>query len=159
MSMDEIQDGVQGDSDLAPARAHRLLTLGLTVSSRPVDIVLDRLNEPDAASWLNATLDAAETALDQPLRPALRAGDGGVEALIAIKDGAKASLSGETKDGDPAAGVLLYFLAVAAAQAHHGVLISSQPKNEVAETLGELAAALPEAWSRVCDQAAAQLRG
>lgn len=133
-------------------RAHvtRLLALGLRGPRRPVDRLIARLEAPDGSRWLDQTVERLDSGSESPVRMLLTraqpGGQRGLEMLIALKDRCKKAASGSAPGEEPLEPMLGYFLAIGAALAHQGKLISSMPRRDVDGVLLDLACAMPEPW-------------
>jgi hypothetical protein len=123
-----------------------LLHLGLRGTATPI---IERLRSKDGETWLLSSLrqvlgspgDAPERWLLDPETPSDR--------LSELKDKAKGVFRTAEKGGDGEGSLrarLGYFLTIAANLAHHGVLDSGQPAENVRDALLDLAGALPPPW-------------
>lgn len=132
--------------------ASRLLSIGLAAERRPVEALIDALEdgEPDVVlrrllaqvkvQGPAGAVDVARAVLSEA--PAL-------DELKLIKEAGKKSASEPGANGtSPArlAGLAAYFLSLAAALAKHGKLISGQTRDQVDEALLELGSALTDPW-------------
>lgn len=119
----------------------RLIRLGATGASRPVDDLIARLSAPDGPAWLRASLDG------EPMRGLVDSTGSfqprSLPELDAIKSVGK-TLGGSRTDANARRlGTLAYFLAIAAAKLQHNTWMSSQPEVQLREALADLATALP----------------
>lgn len=141
-------------AQLDSSQATRLLKLGLTGPKRRVDPLLDRLSSTAGKSWFAAVLKRPPFAgLGSPA-DALAKGDASLDQLVAFKDAAKKVV---TTAGGPDAeltGVAAYYLAIAAALAHHNSLISSVNRLELDAVLLDMAEVLPSPWAELVSKAA-----
>lgn len=132
----------------------RMLQLGLT--GRPIDALLDRLEQGSESCWLDRGI---ATLTNEDARGAFLDGKATVEKLRSLKEKAKtefesALLSPESKDEGLAA-FAVYLFSIAAAFLHHRVWISGLPRCEVSFHLSEVSGAIEEPWRsflmRACD--------
>ncbi len=114
----------------------RLLKLGQ--SPRPVDALIDRLSASDGHTWLGTNLERAFGAKCGPVTEKLTDPSTPVDELVMLKDLSKQHGRREGDDAGLTA-MAAYFLSVAAAVAHHGVLISSRSQTELTSVLEDLA--------------------
>ncbi len=138
--------------------ATRLLPIAIAGPRRPIDAVIERLRQPDANKWLQSILRAAAERMETPestdAHALLAEGEASLEQIRALKEQSKSELRTADPDDPPAPAVFLYFIAVAAALAHHSESISSMPREEIDPILVDLADAAPEPWSELCLRAA-----
>lgn len=121
-----------------------LLSLGLA-KRRPIDRVIERLGEPDAAEWIAASLikppfsssDIVFTQGDHALE---------LDSLVRLKDEAKRMVNKGDGADDHTRGLLGYFFAVAFGLALHDRMISSYPPDTVRASLVDLAGVMPDPW-------------
>jgi hypothetical protein len=128
--------------DITLDHASTLLRLGLTGPRRPVDDLIDRLQRPDGAAWLEralARIPACGSA-------AMLLGHASVKDLTAAKEHCKLLLRDSSDPELRLAAIAGYFLSIAAGLRHHGVRIGGQGRAELSEILLDLAAAAPPAW-------------
>jgi hypothetical protein len=137
-----------------PALGHdsltRLLQLGLRPGSRPVDELLDWLALDEGRAWFVTWSQASGRALLQSPPPAL-------DALREFYGESKKLLARARIKEDRVGALAAYFLANAAALAHHGQLLSSRSRDELVPVLSDLAAALPEPWDDLVERAVERL--
>lgn len=132
----------------------RLFQLGLSGPRRPVDALIDRLGAPDAAAWLERTMDRAPRVGElEPAGAVLGGAD--ADTLSRVKNTGKKLLADAGSEDQRLTGLALYFFAVASALAHHDTVICSRTRDELHAVLLDLAAACPEPWSDLCTKAAA----
>jgi hypothetical protein len=131
-------------TDLNIGQVSRLLEMGIRGGRRPVDKLVERLAMPDGGRWWTGVLAGVH------MTPLGDRGVGvGLDAMRAMKDTCKvAALTGTDPETRHAA-TAGYYGAIAAALAHHGVLITSQPAIEVDSALSDIAGVVPEPWSDV----------
>jgi len=141
---------------LTANNATRLLKAGLARPRRPIDEVLERLGEPGGAEWLESAI-AAVTGISGAAWTATAEGVPSLDELKAGKDRAKKALGKARTGPDVAAATAAYFVTVSAAIARHGSTISSQPPNELAGPVAELAAVAPDSWAGMLREAAERL--
>jgi hypothetical protein len=132
--------------------ASRLLSIGLAAERRPVEALIDALEDGEPDVVLRRLL--AQVKVQGPSGPIDIArvvlGDApSVADLKLIKEAGKKSASEPGASGTSPvrlAGLAAYFLALAAALARHGKLISGQTRDQVDEALLELGSALADPW-------------
>lgn len=134
--------------DLGEEQARNLLRMGLVQPFRPVDALIDKLLSPDGHDWFRRALSGPPFTCDRA-----RAGGQGLISgrvmltqLVALKEASKA----QARDVDPGARLAAragYDLAIAAALAHYGRMITSQRRAELSMALTDLAEALAEPWA------------
>lgn len=138
----------------SPAAASELLRTALSGPRRPVDGLIERLGRDDGAEWFDRTLRRLTASPDEPAALFVR-GDAGLDSLIAFKEKAKGAVAdGPTIEATIEASAL-YFIAVAAALRHHRRLITTRDRDELAEALIDLAAALAPPWRDLAIEASA----
>jgi hypothetical protein len=148
-------------------RASTLLRLGLKGPRRGVDDAIEQLIVPEGPIWLEECLsllglpaaagprvsaDPAAGALEQ-----LVAGRASAAALREAKERHKAAMLGAQDRESRVQSMLLYYLCIAAALAHHRERITAQDTTELSDALLDLAGALPEPWALLAARAAARL--
>ncbi|HNQ22819.1 MAG TPA: hypothetical protein PKK06_06980 [Phycisphaerae bacterium] len=143
---------------LTPTMASRLLRLGLSESDQPVDLLLERVQAAEGARWFASAVTAVFGE---------SAGRPGAELLSPATTLARlrlwkrqcTALAEQAADQDSWLQAMLgYFLAVAAALAHHQAMITDRPPGEAQATLAKLAAAVPLPWSNLLSQASRNAR-
>ena len=77
--------------------------------------------------------------------------------LEVMKEQGKRSVKGNPPYDERLAGIVRYFVAVAAALVQHETLISTHDREEIAEILGDLAAVVPRPWIGLMTEAVAAL--
>lgn len=136
------------------AHVSRLLALGIRGPTRPVDNLVARATQPDRAAWTEQTVAAVGSAHGVPLRELLLTGRApGIERredslrhLTRVKDACKKAAAKAQGESDASEPMLVYFLCLGAAMAHHTTLISSMPRSEIEGVLLDLACVLPDPW-------------
>ncbi|MCC7290776.1 MAG: hypothetical protein IT449_01800 [Phycisphaerales bacterium] len=124
----------------------RLLRLGLTEASRPVDDVIERLHRRDGAEWMRQALSSGPLALNEPgLNPP--SGTMPVAQLRNCKEACKTLLHHATEVDARQRAILNYFICVAAALIQHRQRICSKGRAELDPILLDLAEAAPAPWS------------
>jgi hypothetical protein len=131
--------------ELSAAEAAQVLSLGLAGPRRPVDELLERLREPDGVAWLERAMQhepelhraADATAADRPIP---------LDRLNDIKERSKERIAGAATVDEAMRGLAVYCTCVAAALAHHGTLISSQPREQWDLLLIDLTEGMPSPW-------------
>lgn len=136
-----------GGSDAENAIAARLLKLGVRGPTRPVDRLIERLSRTDRGVWLDDAIrevsgSSTETVSVLTLTPSTPLG-----SIRALKDRCKRQAAKGLPGQEPLEPMLGYFIALAAAMAHHGALISSVPRSEIEGVLLDLACVLPDPWA------------
>lgn len=124
--------------------ATRLLGLALSGPRRPVDDAIDQLVQLEGPAWLTSVL-----ARLAPQASGLPLNEVALEDLRAMKETGKKALVSAVDPEDRAAAVLVYFLAVGAALAQHGVQIASRPREDIEDAISDLAAVVPGPWARM----------
>ena len=145
------------DSPPSDDRARTAITmLGLATGSksrRPVDELIRRLQQPDAMSWLDIAVPTCGRT--PPGRIAgLIDGSMPLEDMVAIKDQSKKQIASAPTLDHALASLAVYCLSVAAALAHHDVMISTQKREEWDELFIDLSEVVPPAWRNVLLKAA-----
>lgn len=123
--------------------ATRLLRMALS-GTRKLDVAIEHIVQPEGQAWLTSVL-----ARLAPQAAGLPLNEVGLEDLRAMKETGKAAFVSAIEDEETATGALLYFLAIGAALAQHGALITSQPRDEVDDALSDLAGAMSGPWARM----------
>jgi len=132
-----------------PDQASRLLRVGLRGPARPVDRLLDRLAEPDGATWLDGVLSEGPLAVLVEPAPS----DLTPDHLRALKEmGKTAAMRADTRDATLRA-MVGYFFSIAAGLAQFGQNISSRSAEELDPILMDLAAVSPSGWSAIFERA------
>jgi hypothetical protein len=142
---------------IAVEQASRMLRLGIHGPARPVDNLLDRLAEPDGATWLRGVLAmegvAALATIPTPTgKESLVVGE-----LTQIKESSKAAA---IRGGSHVAllkAMVGYFFAIAGAFALFQTNISSRSSAELEPILIDLASVAPPDWSVVFERAWSQI--
>lgn len=118
-----------------------LLRLGLR-PERPIEALVERLEQDDGTSWLVEAIASHGLTLthDHVLSGAA------LSELEALKESAKRRNSVQATLETQHQALAGYFLAAAAALAHHRTRISSATPAELHEAFLELAAVAPPAW-------------
>lgn len=123
----------------------RLLRLGLTEASRPVDDVIERLRRRDGAEWMLQALSSGPLAIEEPAAtPSLGAMP--AAQLLACKEACKTLLHHATEVDARQHAILNYFICVAAALIQHRQRICSKGREELDPILLDLAEAAPAPW-------------
>lgn len=127
------------------ATIHGLLQASL--ENRPIESLVERLEQPDGDDWFDATITRLSVADGTDPRSALLEGATTLNALDALKRHGKSTVRGATTPDERSAGTLCYLLAMAAGVVHHGTLLSSRPADEVLRALAEVHAVTDAPWS------------
>ena len=131
-----------------------LLRIAFTPSKRPVDHLIDRLQQSDAKTWFDGALAGGVIARAGDPADLLIEGDADAAMLEALKGKAKTAF-GQAADADSRLrGLLHYLLVIAAGLDHHARLLSTQPRGEISAVLLELALSLPAPWNDFVAEAA-----
>lgn len=144
------------EREISTEQASRLLRIGLTNPARPVDALLERLAQPDGATWLTATLVSGPAAAFGSPEELLAGGKATLDQLRAIKQAGTKQALGEAYGAHWPA-MICYFFAVGAGLAHFGVNLSSRPPEDLEAVFLDLAAVTPPAWSELFVRAATAL--
>lgn len=130
-----------------------LLELGLPETPRPVDVLIDRLQRSDGASWFDRQVAQGPLAASGNV-DALETGEGlTLEMAEAAKEAGKRLLNESLSEDDRLGGLAGYFIACAAALTHLETSISSRPLTSLAVVLLDLAGAAPHRWSMLMERA------
>ena len=131
-----------------------LLRIAFTPSRRPVDHLIERLQQSDAQTWFDGALAGGVVARAGDPAALLIEGTADAAMLEVLKDKAKAAF-GQAADADSRMrGLLHYLFVIAAGLDHHGRLLSTQPRGEISAVLLELALSLPAPWNDFVAEAA-----
>ena len=143
--MGETQrEGGPDEPEVNGGMTSKLLRLGISGPSRPVDDLISRLEQPDGPEWFRRQF--AEPALAVLADPH---GPGDLNALSAAKTVGKQLLSGPGSRDERLRGLLAYFLSIAAALQRFDSNISSRTIADIEPVLADLATAVPEPWQSV----------
>lgn len=127
-----------------------LLRVAYEPARRPVDHLIERLQQTDASAWLeHAVTDGTE-----PWKTILLEGGTGLDELTRLKDLSKNRFAEAADSDERLKGLLQYLLVVSYGLSHHGVLLSSQPRGEISAVLLELALSLDDPWRDFVAEAA-----
>ncbi|MFZ4574826.1 MAG: hypothetical protein ACOYN0_10545 [Phycisphaerales bacterium] len=143
MGETERDDGAEAP-DVNGGMTSKLLRLGISGPTRPVDELIGRLEQPDGAEWL----------LRQFTEPGLGVladphGACDLPALKAAKESGKKLLGRPGSRDERLRGLLAYFLSIAAALHRFGSNISTRPLSDIEPVLADLATTVPEPWQSV----------
>lgn len=131
-----------------------LLRIAFKPDRRPVDHLIERLQQKDAEEWFNASVAEGPVAAAGNPEELLIKGDADKEVLEKLKESSKQEF-GDAKDATiRLRGLLNYLFVIAAGLEHHGQLLSSQPRGEISAVLLELALSLPAPWNDFVAEAA-----
>jgi hypothetical protein len=137
---------------LTPADASRLLRLGMNDERRPIDDLIDYLNEAPTKDRLTGLLSHETFGLEEPHKD-LVDGQASAERLRDVKDMSKVLYKRGKNREERMTGMAGYFLSVAAALAHHQQRICSRNREELDQLLLDLAEVAPDPWSTLLNQA------
>lgn len=144
-------------SQIGEDQARRLLHMGLVQPFRPVDGLIERLTSPGGHEWLRKILVGPpfSSMNDSSLvgGHGLLSGQVMMTQLIGLKEASKRQASDPDRNMRMAARAG-YDLAIAAALAHYGRVITGQKRTELMMALTDLAEALPEPWTALVHKAA-----
>jgi len=146
-----------GDTGAAPLDGNSVtnfLQLGVERKNRPVDALIDRLQQVDGEAWLRSALESSPSPWFLSLE-----GSPSSDELEDFKQQAKTTFAKAEEEDERLAGLLRYLLVLAAGLNCHGSLISSQPGPEISSTLLDLAVALSEPWNDYIAEAAMNSTG
>ena len=132
----------------------RLLSLALEYRGRPIDDLVDRLSAGDGDEWLTRTLRTPTPHGGLP--EGLLEGHWTLPQMLQIKEYFKRGADPRNAESRRKS-LLGYFLCTAAAQVHHHRLLSSGPREELAEAWRELAALASPPWRALLIEASRQL--
>jgi len=144
--------------DLSEPQAKRLLMLALT-KRRPVDRLIDRISASDGHGWMRTILSLPAFTRAGDLTQGLVQGGWTADRLGQFKNECKQMTGANQDERSRLAGMLGYYLAVAAGLAHSGRNLSSQPQAELEAVLLDLAEAAPLPWSDLLARGALKLTG
>lgn len=152
--------------DLGEEQARRLLQMGMVQPFRPVDTLIERLTCSGGHEWFRKVLSDPPFSTPFPGNAdlalvgghALLTGRVMLNQLIGLKEAAK-SQARDTDRNVRVAARAGYDLAIAAALAHHGIVITGQKRGELMLALTDLADALPEQWAELIHRACERLAG
>jgi len=131
--------------------ARSLLQLALADVDDPLAALLNDVaaeGEPAIRSALERTLGCGPETEASFLQ-----GGASADQLLAWKARAKLAWQASASPADRGAALLTYLLCIASALAHHGMSISSRPRNEVEDLLVSASSALPPRWERLFTRA------
>ena len=131
-----------------------LLRIAFDPARRPVDHLIERLQQADALDWFKGALARGTLADAGDPQALLIAGEADAARLDELKDQAKAEFAKAGDANDRMRGLLHYLFIIAAGLEHHGLLLSSQPRGEISAVLLELALSLPAPWNDFVAEAA-----
>lgn len=145
MTTERTRSILELSSALSPTGAETLLAMGLGVSERPIDRVARRLQDEDGAAWY----ELARKRLADELGVSLAAIRSNPATPLDQLREHKAAIKRWSNDADEDTrqiGVLGYFLVLAVGMRHHAMLITEQPKDQIADAWRLLSEALPDPW-------------
>lgn len=136
-------------------------TLGefLSDARRPVDDLLARLRREADGDWLASGLERRYGSDGARFEDVVIGGSATADDLRSLKQAAKDGFDTAPRSGDRSLAVAAYFLAIAAALAHHRELITSQGRETIDPELDALAGWLPERWAAMVRKALACRQG
>ena len=131
-----------------------LLRIAFDPARRPVDHLIERLQQPDALEWFRISLAEGVFCNAGDPESLLIEGKADAAVLDELKEQAKTEFAKASDANDRMRGLLHYLFVIAAGLEHHGVLLSSQPRGEISAVLLELALSLPTPWNDFVAEAA-----
>lgn len=141
-------------SDLSSSDILRFLRLGLKETSRPIDALIGRLDEPDGHDWLNSVLASSAPTTWSAADDRIVSGTETLKQLAKMKSECKAVLRSSQNEDTVLAAMWVYYIVIAAALAHHDRLICSRSQSQVALVLSQLSTVAPMPWSELLKTAA-----
>lgn len=141
-------------AQLDSSQATRLLKLGISGPKRRVDPLIDRLRSSAGKSWFAGILKRPPFADLPDAVGQFVQGRASLDQIVAFKDAAKHAVTAAQGADAELAGIAAYYIAIAAAMAHHNSLISSVNRTELDAVLLDLAEVLPSPWSELASRAA-----
>ncbi|MCZ6793969.1 MAG: hypothetical protein O7J95_10195 [Planctomycetota bacterium] len=139
--------------DMSADQAARFLRMGLSGAIRPVDELIQQLNRPGGAQWLEERLASELFESLHEARSQLLDGQITVEQLSEMKSKAKSLFASEHNRTARLEGTLGYFLAIAGGLAYHGKLLSTRSRDDLDFAFEDLSYALPEPWNALFHRA------
>ena len=133
-------------SDLCQAKAGDLLQLVLARSRNVAEELVLVLSGAEGGPRFGALLDHAWAGRAGAPEEKLAAGGATLDELRELKAAAKALFWKGSDRDERVAAALAYFLALAAALAHHGALITGEDREDLARVFTDLAALSPAPW-------------
>ncbi len=151
MTIESADEGARGGEleGISSLHVSRLLELGFSRERQPIDGLLARLRGPRGAAWLRATLQGGRLGPSADLDAITSPQGVSISLLRALKDRANVLLKDPAKRENLHAGMAGYFLAIAAAIAQHGELLTQQPCEKIAPILRKLSTVVPEPWGPI----------
>lgn len=139
------------ERELTNFQTAALLQVGLRGASRPIDDMLDRVNEPGGGAWYDA---AVRDRLGTETVQALRDGNCDKAIILDTKAHAKQGSMNAASQDESLQALAVYCLAVAAGLVHLDQLFSSQRPMQWADVLSELAGSADPDWREFFSSAA-----
>ncbi len=140
--------------EISSSDAAQLLSMGLNDPRRPVDDLIERLAAADGHAWLTRVVGRHAALVQSIDRAAARRPS--LESLVALKEQEKEHLAEAATVDEALAALAAYCVCVASALALHGVLISSQARDDWDTLLVDLAEVMPAPWREVLIEAASR---
>ncbi len=134
-------------SDLSTSDASKLLQLGLNIPERPIDQLMDRLNQPDGLNWLDLQLSEEPISMFGSPKQLLVKGDITLDQLKKIKQQSKKLLSSHPDYSSRMQATIGYFFSIAASLLHHQTLLSNRKREEIKAAMDDLSAITSDPWS------------
>lgn len=139
---------------LDPAFANEMLRMGVADARRPIDRLIERLQNPGGNAWFLEALKQPACGLGDDPENGLARGRLTVAALDTAKERCKQAAFANTDSNVRLAATGGYYLTIAAAAVHHNRLITSLPQEELANAFLDLGGALGEPWTTLLGRAA-----
>jgi hypothetical protein len=136
-----------GFEDIPGERLTRMLNLGITEKRRPIDELLDRLDEDDGPDWFENFIKAGPIASEGPATELLANGTASLDQMKSINKAGRALLKSASHREDRMAALIAYFMSIAAAVVHHETLITSRERKELDPLFFDLSASVPDPWA------------
>jgi hypothetical protein len=152
--MHEKKPGEGKFRGLSAAQTSRLMRMANDSLSRPASRLIERIEMADGKDWFLRMLQDGPLARHGPALDTVLGGQASLEQLRELKGSSKRLFKRRLDPHDRLYGMAGYFLSVAAAWLHHGVIICSRSQAELADILLELATAAPPPWDSFLGAAA-----
>ena len=143
--------------DLPGERLTRLLNLGITSEApRPIDDLLDRLDEDDGEEWFETSILTGPLSSQGLPEETLMEGLGSLEQFKDINKESRVLLKNAEQREDRLCAMVAYFFSIAGAIVHHDTLITSRSREELDPLFFDLSASVPEPWPNFLARAIAK---
>lgn len=141
-------------TDLSTSDASRLLQLGLHTPDRPIDLLIDRLNQPDGQNWLDVQLSENPISKFGAPQQLFVKGEITLDQLQQIKSDCKKLLSTHHDNLSRMQATIGYFFSIAASLLHYNKLISNRKREEIKAAMNDLSAITSDPWPEFFKSAA-----